>query len=51
VVQQFYIYATGNNEPNACAVQRIADRWKAKDYAFPELWTELVTANVYRTRR
>ncbi|BCD98740.1 DUF1592 domain-containing protein [Marinagarivorans cellulosilyticus] len=50
VIENFQIYATGQEHQDACTVQTTAERWRNGGYSFQQLWQEIVSANTFLIR-
>lgn len=50
MIENFQIYATGQEHQDKCTVQTTAQRWLSGGYSFQQLWQEIVSANTFLIR-
>ena len=50
MIENFQIYATGQEHQDACTVQTTTERWQNGGYSFEQLWSEIVSANTFLIR-
>lgn len=51
LIENFQIYATGQEHQDRCSVQSTAKEWQTQNYSFDTLWQEIVLANTFLIRQ